>query len=184
MEACSHPAALLNSLLHHPHAGMLKSKVQQGMTQLYSAVQEATCPQPSEPQPQTYAPPAVLQNTAPQQQQQPVPLPPPPHYIIQCLCHHVTPIPGPSFGGFMHPGTLMGPGELNLLRQRVAGSVPMPPPFQAALASLKANTPAQYTPHALRDVLVEWYDGPKIGAHLLPGNQIKTDSLQGTCRHG
>lgn len=57
----------------------------------------------------------------------------------------------------------MGPGELSLLRQRIAGTAPAPPPFAAAVESLKADTPAQYTPHALKDVYVEWYDGPKIG---------------------
>jgi hypothetical protein len=57
----------------------------------------------------------------------------------------------------------MGPGELDLLRQRAAGTVPAPETFQAALASLNTDTPVRYSPHALKDILVEWYDGPKIG---------------------
>lgn len=42
-----------------------------------------------------------------------------------------------------------------------------PPPFKAAVDSLAADTPVQYTPHALPEVLVEWNDGPKIGHHEL-----------------
>jgi hypothetical protein len=57
----------------------------------------------------------------------------------------------------------MGPGELDLLRQRATGTVSAPEPFQAALTRLKAETPVQYTPHAIQDMLIEWYDGPKIG---------------------
>jgi hypothetical protein len=57
----------------------------------------------------------------------------------------------------------MGPAELSLLQQRLAGTVPAPPPFAAAVASLKADTPAQYTPHALKDVWVGWNNEPKTG---------------------
>jgi hypothetical protein len=63
----------------------------------------------------------------------------------------------------VHPGTLMGPAELSLLQQRLAGTAPAPPPFAAAVASLKADTPAQYTPHALVDVWVGWKNEPKTG---------------------
>lgn len=151
-----------------PAVGLVKSKVQEGLTQLRAATR------PPEPQQQqaTYAPPVLLQSTPQQQQpqcpqpQQPLKQPPPPHFIIQCKCHQISLIPDPNFGRFSHPGTLMGPGELDLLRQRAAGTVSTPEPFQAALASLKADTPAQYTPHALKDMLIEWYDGPKIGKRM------------------
>lgn len=61
----------------------------------------------------------------------------------------------------------MGPAELDLLRQRAAGRVPAPPPFAAALKSLQDATPRQYTPHAIKDIMCEWYDGPKIGKQWL-----------------
>jgi hypothetical protein len=61
----------------------------------------------------------------------------------------------------------MGPKELALLQQRATGAVAAPPPFQSALDALKAATPAQYLPHALRDILVEWdkngVPGKRIG---------------------
>jgi len=57
----------------------------------------------------------------------------------------------------------MGPGELNLLRQRAAHAVEEDQVWLAALQSLLDDTPTSYTPHALKDVLVEWDNGPKRG---------------------
>lgn len=121
----------------------------------------------------------ILTSTAPPQQQ---PAPPAPLHVIKVTCEQVSPIPDPSFGGFRHTGhPLLGPAEFALFQQRVAAvsaantvgtyppppPPPPPPPFEAAVASLRADTPAVYVPHALKDVLVEWYDGPKIGHHEL-----------------
>lgn len=163
----------------------MKSTVQEGFARICSAVQSA-CQQaaqqqgPQQHQQATYAPPIILQSNPQEQDQrqnttimpatppaQPVQQPPPPHFIIQVTCQQISAIPDPSSGGFSHPGTLMSLKELTLLQQRAAGAVAAPPPFQAALDALKAATPAQYSPHALRDILVEWdkngVPGKKIG---------------------
>eukprot|EP00879_Flechtneria_rotunda_P030349 GHRR01032973.1.p1 GENE.GHRR01032973.1~~GHRR01032973.1.p1 ORF type:complete len:171 (+),score=41.40 GHRR01032973.1:84-596(+) len=68
----------------------------------------------------------------------------------------------PIIGGFAHPGTLMGPGELNLLKQRASGAAPTDQVWQRALQQLSNDTPKQYSTHVLADVHIEW-EGPKIG---------------------
>lgn len=155
----------LQIVYHHQPVNMnkLKSKLQEGLTQLLSAA----CPQQQQQQQQqpahsTYAPPVIL-STIQQQQQQQCSAPPPKIHVIRCTCHRVSPIPFAESGGFAHPGILLGPGEVALLQQRASGAALAPDPFAAAAESLRADTPLTYTPHALADVHVEWYEGPKIG---------------------
>ena len=185
------PVAILTPFLcramRHCCSVKLKCKVQAGFSQLLSSVQGECAQDPPQQQQSTpqYVPPVILstqcdhqqeiaqsqklqqmqqqQQQAPQQEQQQLQQMPAPLHIIRITCQKVSPIPSPKFGNFIHPGTLMGPREVLLLQQRVAGTVPAPPPFTAAVASLRQDTPLDYSPHALEDVYVEWYDGPKIG---------------------
>lgn len=50
--------------------------------------------------------------------------------------------PNPGRGAFVHPGTLMGPREVLLLRRHVAEGAP---PWAGAAAKLAADTPREYT---------------------------------------
>jgi hypothetical protein len=54
-------------------------------------------------------------------------------------------------------GTLMGPQEIGLLRQRVAAGQQ---PWAAAAKQLSQDTPLDYTPHALQNFDVGWNGAP------------------------
>jgi hypothetical protein len=130
--------------------------VTRGVDHLHALLQHGDSHDSQQQQP-AYAPPPTLQQQ-PQQAQTPTGDPDKglPH-VIQITCHSVSALPDdPSFGGFNHPGTLMGPGELAVLQQRASGASAAPATFAAAVQSLAADTPLDYAPHALRDVLVEW----------------------------
>lgn len=99
---------------------------------------------------------AIKDALSEQQQQPPMCNPGAPVTSLQPLSHL-------GQGNFNHPGTLMGPAETTLLRQRAAGAAPTDAVWQAARAALAADTPLSYQPHPLRDILVEWFDGPKQG---------------------
>eukprot|EP00775_Hariotina_reticulata_P008807 gene8807-8986_t len=121
---------------------------------------------------------AAFKDVADHHQQQDAPpyLPPPVYNAVKALA----PMGSPGGGHFTHPGTLMGPGELNLLRQRAARAVEVDQVWLAALQSLLADTPVSYTPHALTDVLVEWDNGPKRGHDELVEKDGKMVYMQ-TC---
>jgi hypothetical protein len=112
---------------------------------------------------------------------QPPKQPPPPHFLIQVTCQQISAIPDPGFGGFSHPGTLMGPKELTLLQQRATGAVAAPPPFQAAVEALKAATPIQYSPHAIPDILMEWDKNDKPGIKI--GEFLQQVLVNRQCSH-
>jgi hypothetical protein len=68
--------------------------------------------------------------------------------------HHAAPVvavpptPGAQPGKhFVHPGTLMGPRELELMCRRVAAGEQ---PWKKAFEQLKADTPMPYHHHALK----------------------------------
>lgn len=61
---------------------------------------------------------------------------------------------GGTSGDFVHPGTLMGPGELDLMRKRVASGQE---PWKSAYEKLAKDTPGpDYQPHALKECNIDY----------------------------
>ncbi|WIA35436.1 hypothetical protein OEZ86_003877 [Tetradesmus obliquus] len=71
-------------------------------------------------------------------------------------------ITGRKVQQFVHPGTLMGPAEVQLLQQRASGAAAADDTWRQALQALQASTPLAYNHHALKDFQCEW-EGPKVG---------------------